>query len=173
MCGRSATQREHWTYLVAKITIIHHNVATCVHMADMLNSSRDNLLELEPTFALVLKLTVGTVLTVAEGSDTAEIATRPVYFNSPRLNFFAQLHSIFITPRGQLCIILPILLRFLPIILELFSILWPTYYSQNYSRIISASLLETLERFSCARPRFWPSQSDYCGHVQQRLACRN
>ena len=47
----------------------------CVHMADMLNSSRDTLLELEPTFALVLKLTVATVLTVAEGSDTAEIAS--------------------------------------------------------------------------------------------------
>ena len=43
-------------------------------MADMLNSSRDTLLELEPTFALVLKLAVATVLTVAEGSGTAEIA---------------------------------------------------------------------------------------------------
>ena len=47
-----------------------------MHMADMLNSSRDTLPELEPTFALVLKLAVATVLTVAavaKGSDTAEI----------------------------------------------------------------------------------------------------
>ena len=44
-----------------------------MHMADMLNSSKDTLLELEPMFALVLKLAVVTVLTVAEGSDTAEI----------------------------------------------------------------------------------------------------
>ena len=43
-------------------------------MADMLNSSRDTLLELEPTFAFVLNLAVATVLTVAEGSDTTEIA---------------------------------------------------------------------------------------------------
>ena len=78
-------------------------------MADMLNSSRDILLALEPTFALVLKLAVATVLTVAEGSDTAEIARleihRPLYFfflegifpyilpvadPSPRLNFFCS-----------------------------------------------------------------------------------
>ena len=47
-----------------------------MHMADMHNSSRDSLPELEPTFALVLKLAVATVLTVtavAKGSDTAEI----------------------------------------------------------------------------------------------------
>ena len=37
---------------------------------------------------------------------------------SPQLKFFAPLHSIFITPRGQICIILPILLRFFPIILD-------------------------------------------------------
>ena len=47
-----------------------------MRMADMLNSSRDRstLPELEPTFALVLKLAVATVLTVVEGSDTAEIS---------------------------------------------------------------------------------------------------
>ena len=45
-----------------------------MHMADMLNSSRDTLPELEPMFAVVLKLAVATVLTVAEESDTAEIS---------------------------------------------------------------------------------------------------
>ena len=30
--------------------------------------------------------------------------------------------------------------------------------------------LETLDRFSSARPRFWPSQSDYSARVQQSLA---
>ena len=36
-----------------------------MHMADMLNSSRDTLLELKQLFALVLKLAVATVLTAA------------------------------------------------------------------------------------------------------------
>ena len=48
-----------------------------MHMADMYNSSRNSLPELEPTFALVLKLAVSTVLTitsVAKRSDTAEIS---------------------------------------------------------------------------------------------------
>ena len=44
-----------------------------MHMADMLNFSRDTSLELEPMFALVLKLAVASA-TVAEGSDTAEIS---------------------------------------------------------------------------------------------------
>ena len=43
-------------------------------MHHMLNSGRNTWPELEPTFALVLKLAVATVLTVAEGSDTAEIS---------------------------------------------------------------------------------------------------
>ena len=111
-------------------------------MADMLNSSRDTctLLKLEPTFALVLKLTVATVLTVAEGSDTAEIARLEIsytvqcilkkYFHQWQLKFFVQLYSIFIIPHGQLCIItLPILLRF---------------YFVHYSRIILDSLAHLL-----------------------------
>ena len=43
-------------------------------------NSRDTLLELELTFALVLKLTVSNVLTVAEGSDTAEIARLEILY---------------------------------------------------------------------------------------------
>ena len=43
-------------------------------VADMLNSTRDTLLELETMFVLVLKVSVVTVLTVANWSRTAEIS---------------------------------------------------------------------------------------------------
>ena len=69
-------------------------------MADMLNSSRDTFLELEPTFALVLKLAVATVLTVAEGSGTAEIArleiSYTVQWNHRRtFSYFKEYFCIF------------------------------------------------------------------------------
>ena len=67
------------------------------------SSTRDTLLEFEPTFSSVLKLAVATVLTVA--SVATMIAILP------------QLHSdnaTFSKPRGLLCILLPIIPFFCP-----------------------------------------------------------
>ena len=94
--------------------IIIHNVhASLCHM---LNSSRDTLLDLEPTSASVLKLAVATVLTVA--------------FVAAMIAIFAQLHSddaIFIKPRRKLhtfahsSAIIPFFTHYSRLILESFA----------------------------------------------------
>ena len=63
-------------------------------VADMLNSTRDTLLELETTFVLVLKVSVVTVLTVANWSRTAEISYT-VLWNHYTFSYFKVYFCIF------------------------------------------------------------------------------